>query len=402
MSDRFDAIVVGNGLAGAAVALALGQRGVNVGFFAPRAVAEDGRTTALMQHSIAFLADLGVWDPVQSAAAPLKVMQIIDATRRLVRAPAVTFRASEIGEEAFGYNIPNADLMEALVGAIGGTATISVIETPAALAETIAEGVKIIGEDGREAMAPLAIAADGRHSVLRQAANIATRSWRYPQTAVVLNFRHERDHQDTSREFHTDYGPFTQVPLPGNRSSLVWVMRPADADVVTILPPETIADRIEERMQSILGAVEVETPVQRFALSGMIAQAFGKGRVALVGEAAHVFPPIGAQGLNLGLRDVMALTERIRAPDDVERADALVRRYDMARRADIASRTFGVDLLNRSLLTDFLPFHLARSAGLSAMATFPPLRQFAMREGMRPGDALRALASRTREKIRRQ
>lgn len=403
MSEHeFDAVVVGNGLAGGCAALALGRKGLRVAFFAPPAPAADGRTTALMMQSIGFLDALGIWPAVADRSAPLRYMQILDATRRLVRAPCVTFRAGEIGEHAFGYNIPNAALLEALAAAIAGTATIETIETPAALAEHVTGGVRVLGENGREVAAPLAVAADGRHSVLRQAAGIGTRKWSYPQTAVITTFRHAFAHKDTSSEFHTEHGPFTQVPLPGNRSSLVWVMRPADAEVIVTLGPGNMAARIEERMQSILGAVEIDGPVQRYPLSGMIAHAFGKSRTALVGEAAHVFPPIGAQGLNLGLRDVMALAGRLSGPQAAVEAEALVRRYDMARRADVGSRTAAVDLLNRSLLSDFVPMQVARSAGLSAMAAFSPLRRVAMLEGMRPGGSLGAMASRTREKIRRQ
>ncbi|WP_207211421.1 FAD-dependent monooxygenase, partial [Rhodoplanes serenus] len=127
----------------------------------------------------------------------------------------------------------------------------------------------------------------------------------------VLNFGHELPHQDVSTEFHTEAGPFTQVPLPGNRSSLVWVQKPRDAEVTLKLAPNVLSRTIEDRLQSILGKVTAEGIPQSFPLSGMAARRFGKGRTMLVGEAAHAFPPIGAQGLNLSLRDVMTLVELV-------------------------------------------------------------------------------------------
>jgi 2-octaprenyl-6-methoxyphenol hydroxylase len=154
-------------------------------------------------------------------------------------------------------------------------------------------------------------------------------------------------------------------------------------------------------MQSMLGAVEVEEKPQRFPLSGLIAHRFGRGRIALVGEAAHVFPPIGAQGLNLALRDVMALSkaaDSIKAPRDVRKA---VGGYDRARRVDVISRTAAVDMLNRSLLSSFLPLHLLRSAGLVAISAITPLRSIFMREGMRPGDSLRAMRMGLSERFNR-
>ncbi len=143
------------------------------------------------------------------------------------------------------------------------------------------------------------------------AAGIAVNEWRYDQAALVCNLAHSAPHNFASTEFHTETGPFTLVPLPGNRSSLVWADRPAECERRLKLSEAELAAEIAERSAWILGEIAVEGPRQVFPLSGMTARRFGAARVALAGEAAHVFPPIGAQGLNLGYRDVAALEKTL-------------------------------------------------------------------------------------------
>lgn len=401
MSEAFDIVVIGGGLAGSAAALALGRAGQRVAFVAPLSPVADGRTTALLMPAVELLDELGIWAAVTHEAAPLKTMRIIDGSDRLLRAPTVSFHCGEIGEEAFGYNIPNATLLQALDTACGADRLVTSFATSMTHIDLTAERGRIELADGTVLDAAMVVGADGRQSMTRETAGIRSRSWRYPQSAVVLTFKHKVPHDSISTEFHTRSGPFTQVPLPGHRSSLVWVVQPDEANRISMMQRDALNAEIERRMQSMLGEIEVDSPVQQFPLMGMAANAFGRGNVALVGEAGHVFPPIGAQGLNLGMRDVRELT---RFPIDCttrNSVEAAVTRYDRARRADIRSRTTAVDLLNRSLLTDFLPVHLARAAGLSLLSSSNPLRSFAVREGMRPGSALSALRQRLRERVGR-
>lgn len=399
MRTDFELAVIGGGLAGATAALALARKGFDVAAVSPPEMRVDHRTTALMMPSIALLQELGVWESVASKAAPLANMRIIDGTRRLLRAPTVSFHAGEIGELAFGYNIANADLSGALSEALSQEPRVTIVNGSAESATDGRDCVRVTLSDGTCLTARLAVAADGRRSVLRRAAGIRTRTWRYPQSALVTTFSHRFPHENISTEFHTETGPFTQVPLPGNRSSLVWVVPPREAAVLQELCRENLSARIEERMQSMLGLVTVDGPVQTFPLSGMIADEYGRGRIALVGEAAHVIPPIGAQGLNLGFRDVIALAEavgHVTTDGDPGRAVAA---YARSRRVDIATRTFGIDFMNRSLLSTFLPVHLLRSAGLAALARFSPLRSFAMREGMAPGTGFGVLGDSLRRRM---
>ncbi len=397
-----DIVVVGAGLAGTIAALAYADQGHDVVCVAPRSETKDGRTTALMDQSISLLSRLGLWDEIRPFAAPLSKMQIIDATGRLLRAPTVSFKCSEIGLDAFGYNIPNAPLLASLENAMQASPKIRILHDRVTAAEIgVSESVLHL-ESGESLTAGLVVGADGRHSMIRQAAGIEKRNWSYPQSAMVVNLSHTVPHHDTSSEFHTPYGPFTQVPLPGNHSSLVWVMRPQDAEALCKLEKTDLALQIERQMQSMLGKIIIESEVQTWPLSGMTASRFGKATCILVGEAAHVFPPIGAQGLNLSLRDIMASLELIAAHVGDDKPLAIGDAFDRRRRADVIARTASVDLFNRSLLSAFLPVQMLRAAGLQMLASLSPLRNAVMQEGIEPGRAARTFPDLLRKKIRRQ
>lgn len=385
MQPQHDIAVVGGGLAGAVAALAAAAEGWRVAFIAPPPSRQDGRTTALLSQSIDLLDRLGVWTAVRPVSAPLRTMRILDGTGRLFRAPPVSFHASEIDLDAFGYNIPNKPLFETLHAAASASDAIDRYTHPLVSATQDEAGVTLRLEDGVIVCARAALAADGRNSSLREAIGIKVRTWSYPQSALVMNFGHRLNHSDTSTEFHTEHGPFTQVPLPGKRSSLVWAVKPGQVEGYLAMERPDLNREVERRMRSILGAVEVEDGIQAWPLSSLIASRFGVGRTMLVGETGHAFPPIGAQGLNLGLRDIMQAIDALRAAGGPGGAPHAVIEYNRKRRVDVTSRTAGVDLLNRVLLSSFLPIQALRAGGLAALSAIPPLRSLAMREGMTPG-----------------
>ena len=399
---QHEVVITGGGLAGRIAALAFAREGFDTALVSPDDARSDQRTTALMDQSVGLLERLGVWSRVRPLTAPLETMRIIDATGRLLHAPTVSFRSAEIGLDAFGYNIPNAPFLAILrqeLAAIDGVTILTSSVTQADLGGTSAN---LTLADGSEIGAGLVIAADGRKSLIRETAGISVDSRSYPQTAIVLNFTHDRPHNAISSEFHTRTGPFTQVPLPGDRSSLVWVVTPQEATEILALPADTLNRRIEDQMQSILGKVRVDGAPQAWPLTAMTARRFGAGRMALIGEAAHVFPPIGAQGLNLSLRDIgTALSLAIEA-HATGRDLAIGEDYDRKRRADIVSRTAAIDLFNRSLLSGFLPVQMLRAAGLHMLSAIPPLRHLAMNEGVAPGRGFRSLPAFLREEIRRK
>ena len=197
-------------------------------------------------------------------------MRIVDATSRLIRSPVVTFRASEIGEDQFGLNMPNSVLIPALENAVAGHSGDRVAASPwSRVGRSATRTLGASLADGSELRAPLAVAADGRLSPAREAADIIDIGRTYPQSALVLNFAHSREHGFTSTEFHTETGPFTQVPLPGNRSSLVWVVKPETAEELAALDDAALSVRVEEKMQSMLGRVTVEPGRQIYPLSAL-------------------------------------------------------------------------------------------------------------------------------------
>jgi 2-octaprenyl-6-methoxyphenol hydroxylase len=393
-------LTVGAGPAGLALALGLAAKGVGAAVAetlpAASAKAASGRSAALFGPSIEHLRNLGLWQEVRALAAPLKALSFVDDTGRLLRAPDVCFEAREIGLHAFGYNIPNADLAGVLKRACAARG-VPIIETGrlAAFRE---------GEDAAEAdfqgglrfRASLFAAADGRNSPLRAAAGIGALSWTYEQIAIGAAFSHSEPHGDVCIELHRDGGPLTLIPLPGNRSSLVWAERKPKAEALLALGDEAFAEALNAAIRGRLGRISNVTPRAGFPLSSLSARDYGARRVALVGEAAHVSPPIGAQGLNLGFRDAAALVWLV--ADAYEKGEniggqALLDSYSRARRGDVLSRTFGIDLLNRSLLSNFPLLQAGRGLGLYALAKSGPLRRAFMRGGIAPGGSLPREAS---------
>lgn len=378
--------IVGGGPAGLTAAIALAGAGIETVLVAKSAPA-DGRTTALFAGSVTALETLGVWQSCAGQAAPLRTLRIVDDTRHLLRAPEARFSASEIGLDAFGYNIENRHLLTALEARATSVLNLTRIEDEAERLDISDQSISIRLKNGSDIVARLVVGADGHRSICRAAAGIETDGWSYPQAALTFNIGHSRPHGDISTEFHTESGPFTLVPLPGQRSSIVCVVDPAQGEMLRALDQQALSAEIERRSHSVLGRIEVDATRGYFPLAVETARVFGANRVALVGEAAHRIPPIGAQGLNLGLRDAATIAELAAAARlvhaDIGGAELLAR-YEKMRRADVMSRTFAVDLLNRSLLSSFLPLQGARGLGVFLMNRIGPLRRAVMREGVNP------------------
>jgi 2-octaprenyl-6-methoxyphenol hydroxylase len=386
-SQLYDVVVVGGGPAGLTAAIALAETGARTALLARRAPYADNRTTALLGASTDLLERLDVWWRCQDQAAALEVMRLVDDTGRLIRAPEVRFSAREIGLDQFGFNIDNRTLVAALEARAAELSGLVRYDDEAEAVLPEEASITVRTRQGLSLAARLVVGADGRNSLARKAAGIDVQRRALKQSALTFNIALARPHGHISTEFHTPRGPCVFVPLSGNRCSVVWVSTPKEAERLMALGDDELSDTAEKQTHSIFGRVRVEPGRHLFPLGIERPAQFARDRVALVGESAHVLPPIGAQGLNMGLRDAADIADivgnAISLGEDPGSPPVLAR-YQSARRSDVASRMLAIDIANRSLLSDFLPVQSLRAAGLHLIGSIGPLRRLAMREGLAP------------------
>ena len=408
MSERFDmsgtehacdVAVVGAGPAGIAAALALAHVGADVVLIGPpppeaNAQSRETRTAALLASSVDLLKALEVWPALAPHAAPLEAIRIVDASRSLLRAPEIEFKASELGLAAFGYNIANTTLVETLYARAREILPL-VVPANVTRIETNGKTALLTLSEGQPLAARLVAGADGRRSICRASAGIAVTEWRYEQEAIATFFRHTVPHRNVSTELHQEAGSVTTVPLPDPcASSLIWVGPVVEIGDLMRRDENGFGDALSARLDGVLGAISEVGTRAEFPVRGLVANRLAAKRTVLLGEAAHILPPIGAQGLNLGLRDAASLAdcvaETLRQGRDPGGEEAL-EAYIGARQLDVMTRTLGVDLLSRALLTSLPPLQAARGLVLHGLNTLPPLRRAVMRLGLTPPTALPSL-----------
>jgi len=389
MSEAAEILVVGAGITGMAMALALARQGREVDLLSAgplpgdRAAAPaDGRTAALLQPALDFLAPLGVLDRTGLGAEPLYRLRIVNTADP--GRPAITFDAAEIGLEAFGWNIPNATLAAALARAVRRQPAITVHDG-AALASVIETRDRLeLRAGGRRFAARLVIGADGRDSVVRVTAGIGVLDRDRQQTAIVCRFTHTRPHRGVSTELHKKGGPFTMVPLPGGNSSLVWVDATERSNQRLAMDDRAFTAAMAELAEPWLGVIGAVSTRHAYPIRARLAKAMTAPSRALIGEAAHVMSPLGAQGLNLSLRDVATLARLLGSHAGDPGDEALLRTYADARKLDVQSRFWGIDTLNNLVKGNLPPFTKASSLALGLLERLPPARQ-ALMQGLMAG-----------------
>ena len=388
---RTDILVAGAGASGLIAAIALARAGHSVALVGQSPGPLPGRTVALFEGSLRLLDDLGLREPLDDISAEVMGIRIIDDTASLFRPSPALFEASEIGLDAFGLNIVNDDIVARYAEIAAAMPAIARYETMVESYDFRDDGVTAKFADGRLIECALVVAGVGRNSLARKTAGIHVKEWSYPQVAMTGILRHRRSHDGITTEFHTRSGPFTFVPMPStdeaaHRSSLVWLMSPAEATRRMALSPRELAAEIEEQSHYRFGAIEIEGRLGAFPMACMRTEKLTALRLMLVGEACHVFPPLAAQGLNLGIRDSSDAALALDGVDlsDASAIEAALAGYERTRRADIDLRTRGVDLMNRSLLADVLPVDLLRGMTLASVTAIGPLRRAILREGVSP------------------
>ncbi|PVA10074.1 UbiH/UbiF family hydroxylase [Pelagivirga sediminicola] len=394
MAD-FDILISGGGVAGLTAACIFGNAGFSVLCVDPaapitdrEAEGSDLRSTAFLQPAQALLQRAGLWDRLAPHAMPLETMRIIDAggadgAARLTK----SFAASELSQLPFGWNLPNWLLRREMLARIDelpgvefrpGTGTAGLLTRDDEAIITLSGGAR--------ATARLVIAADGRNSPIRHAAGIGVRTTRYGQKALAFAVTHPIPHENVSTEIHRSGGPFTLVPLPDHEgmpsSAIVWMERGAEALRLAALEEAPFEAAMNARSCHILGPLKLASRRTVWPIITQRAERMSAQRVALIAEAAHVVPPIGAQGLNMSLADIAALLDLAEKSRETLGSGAMLDAYSRARHADIVMRTTGIDLLNRASMAGAQPLRDARAMGLNALYAFAPVRRGLMRLGL--------------------
>ena len=390
-----DIFISGGGIAGLAAGIALARAGVTVTLAdpapPPASVAEAGsdlRSTAFLQPARALLEDAGLWTPLAGHATPLETLRVIDLAGQ---PPEVrterAFRSSDLDEPAFGWNLPNWLTRKVLAEAAAATPGLTLhMGTRFDSLLTRDREALVTLSDGTRLSARLAIAADGRASPLREAAGIGVETTRYGQKALAFAVRHEAPHGNVSTELYHEGGAFVLVPLPDHdgapASAAVWMQDGPEAVRLAALDDAAFGAAATERSAGCLGALHPITARNVWPVVTQRAQHLAARRVALIAEAAHVMPPIGAQGLNTSLADVRVLRDLAAAdPDDIG-SDGFLKAYATARERDIAARARVIDAYNRLCRSDAAPIQALRSEGLKLVHDIAPLRRGIMRAGL--------------------
>lgn len=390
MKNDVDVLIAGGGLNGPALALALAGAGLSVAVVDPRPAdlragdAFDGRAYALAVASTRLLSALGLWQDLAPQAQPIRQVK---ASQGLPGEGAATlflhFDSAETEEGPVGHLLEERFLYRALLAGMEAAAVTHLPGVAVTGQTPDISGVTVGLSDGRQMRAQLLVGADGRGSGVADRAGIARRGWDYGQTALVAAIDHELPHEGIAHQYFMATGPLAILPLPGNRSSIVWSETRANAQAIAALDDAAFLDVLRPRVGDFLGALSLAGPRFSYPLSLSLAERYAAPRVALVGDAAHGVHPIAGQGLNLGLRDVAALAEVLvgaaRRGEDIG-ADLVLERYQGWRRFDATALALGMDGVNRLFGSDNPLVSGLRGVGMGIVTAIPALRRGFMRQ----------------------
>ncbi|MWD29163.1 2-octaprenyl-6-methoxyphenyl hydroxylase [Aquicoccus sp. SCR17] len=391
MTKRSDILITGGGLNGPALALALSRAGFSVTVIdaLPRPAREaggfDGRSYALALASQRLLANLGLWTDLADRAQPMLEIKVSDGRPGEGPAPFfLHFDHAEIEEGPMGYMLEDRFLRRALLAAMEAApgvthlaeeTVVSQEATEAGIAVTLASGTRLEGG--------LLVGCDGRSSGTARRAGIRRQGHGYGQTALVCAIAHEKPHHGIAHQFFMPSGPLAILPLPGNRSSIVWSERDAAAREIQALDAAEYLAALRPRFGDFLGDIALEGDRFTYPLSLSLAERFVAPRVALVGDAAHGLHPIAGQGLNAGLRDVAALAQVLgeaRRRGEEPGALPVLERYEQWRRFDTAALAMATDGFNALFSNDSPILRIGRDLGMGLMSRLPRLRRGFIRE----------------------
>lgn len=390
---KTDVIIVGGGLAGLTLTALLASSGVKALCIDREEPAGmmgdnfDGRTTAISYGSQKVLQKAGIWQNLVEEACPIETIQILDSDSPVL----LQFDSSEVGGKTFGWIAENRLIRRALYQQIQKQETATHI-APAIVADFAVtdDAARVILQDGRQVSAPLVVGADGRFSFTREWMGIGTRRWSYRQRAIVCTVIHEKPHNNIAIENFRPEGPFAILPMTDDdqgrhRSSLVWTEHGPAKNSAFHYGQDVFDAALQARFPASYGRVRQTEKRFSFPLGLIHAHNYIAPRMALVAEAAHGIHPIAGQGLNMGFRDLAALTELV--SEAVENGNdpgawTLLQKYQRRRRFDNMAMAGATDTLNKLFSNDILPLRIARKAGLSMVSRLPPAKRFFMKQAM--------------------